>query len=177
MTVLPPLWDEVVARDADAPVTQTSGRSAIYASQPHRYGFGGIVAEHGIQRADVDAVLATLAAERALRISIRPNPVHAPAWDGDHPRWLRVARSAQVVDVRDGADSVWTRRAEPRAGVAGSVAGARDSLERWTKIAALLDGHPYAELRHESLPISTVDARARTLVKRAISFRGGELTL
>jgi lipid II:glycine glycyltransferase (peptidoglycan interpeptide bridge formation enzyme) len=251
-----------------------------------------------VQPRDVEAVLAKLSADRLLRAAIRPNPLHASAWGGALPGWTRVARSAQVVDLRNGADAVWqrmhpnarraVRRAE-REGVevscdsAGTTLGAffdlmhesrarwaeqrnepvwlarlrarRDSLARWTKIAAAIDGrcrvysatwngrlvagiivlfgpnahytrgamhkelaaqcranyalhwrsicdavaagfsayhmgesgtssslarfksqfgaatHPYAALQHESLPISTVDARARALVKRAIAFR------
>jgi hypothetical protein len=31
--------------------------------------------------------------------------------------------------------------------------------------------HPYFEYRHETLPITAMDARARALVKRVIRFR------
>jgi hypothetical protein len=276
----------------------TSGRGTIAASHPHGYGFGGMVSDEAVRASDVEAVLEDLSAHRALRISIRPNPLHAAAWEAAPPSWTRVTRSAQVVDLRDGADAVWkrmggnarraVRRAE-REGVevtcdsSGSALDAffqlmhesrerwatqsnepvwlarlrarHDSLARWKKMAAVLDGccrvylatwkgrpvagtivlfgpnahytrgamhkqlaaqckanyaiqwrsisdaidagfsayhmgesgtstslarfksqfgaatHPYAELRHESLPISAVDARARALVKRAIAFR------
>ena len=138
-------WDEVVAADPDALVTQsrswvqaivglggwhdasrlfvtergrivlpvvrkkyTAGWTAIEASQPHEFGFGGVVAEYGVSAADVRDVLDLVAFDRRLRISIRPNPLHAAQWNGA-AGWRRVPRCAQVTDLRDGADSVWTR--------------------------------------------------------------------
>ncbi|HTL83753.1 MAG TPA: GNAT family N-acetyltransferase [Acidimicrobiia bacterium] len=139
-------WDEVIASDPDALVTQTrpwmraivrmggwrdasrlfetergrillplvrrrgtGGWAAIEASHPHALGFGGLVAELGVTRADVHAVLDRLATERRLRISIRPNPIHTTSWSDAGDGWWSVARRAQVVDLREGTDALWTR--------------------------------------------------------------------
>ena len=82
---------------------------AIDASLPPAHGFGGIVAEGGIHADDLAAVLAVIGSERRLRLSIRPNPLHAEAWNRAAVGWLRVPHLAHVVDLGGGTDEVWSR--------------------------------------------------------------------
>jgi hypothetical protein len=89
------------------------GRAALVerASLPYGWGFGGVVAEGSVCEADLAEVITDLASLRALRTSVRPNPLHAAQWQATMPaNGLRVARSAHVLDLRGGFDEVWSRR-------------------------------------------------------------------
>jgi len=76
-------------------------------SPPPAWGFGGLVGA-GLDRAVVGAVLEDLASLRALRISIRPDPLHAGAWAGGAASVsvTRVPRYAHVVDLGAGHEAV-----------------------------------------------------------------------
>jgi hypothetical protein len=84
------------------------GRLAPQSSFPDGWGFGGLVAEGGLQPGDTDAVLADLAESRALRTTIRVNPLHARAWRPS--RAVAVPRLAHVLDLDGGFDRVWKER-------------------------------------------------------------------
>ena len=82
---------------------------SIDASPPHAYGFGGIVAEGGVDAELVPSVLGFLARERRLRLSIRPNPLQHEAWYAAAEGWPTTGRSAHVLDLAGGADEIWSR--------------------------------------------------------------------
>jgi hypothetical protein len=81
------------------------------ASLPESWGMGGLLASGGVRAADVAAVFADLAARPALRISIRPSPLHAGHWDAARPRRaITVPRLAHVLDLGGGFGTVWGQR-------------------------------------------------------------------
>jgi hypothetical protein len=87
------------------------GPLAPEASLPESWGMGGLVASGGVRTADVAAVFADLAARPALRISIRPSPLHTRHWDAARPRHvLAVPRLAHVLDLDGGFGAVWAER-------------------------------------------------------------------
>jgi hypothetical protein len=83
-------------------------RAGVYAGPPAGWGFGGPVADGGLTTADLVHVAADLAGSGALRLGLRPNPVHAGLWSGLEPR-TALPRRAHVVDLTPGADEIWTR--------------------------------------------------------------------
>jgi hypothetical protein len=92
-----------------------TGPAGIEASMPTHWGFGGIVADDGVTPEDVRLVLDDLAARRAIRRSIRPNPLHAAAFTRHAPAGaVTVARRAHVLDLRSGVDVVWKGFADSR---------------------------------------------------------------
>lgn len=87
------------------------GPAAAEASLPESWGMGGLVASEGVRAADVSAAFADLAARPALRISIRPSPLHASYWDEARPRRaIAVPRLAHVLDLDGGFGTVWAQR-------------------------------------------------------------------
>jgi hypothetical protein len=83
----------------------------LEASLPYGWGFGGIVVSGGLGASHVSAVLGDLLRDRAMRVSLRPNPLAAQAWaDGAPARIRRVPRSAHILDLEGGFDHVWQRR-------------------------------------------------------------------
>jgi hypothetical protein len=145
-------------------------RLRLLMSPPEACGFGGIVAEGGVRRSDIRAILADLGQLPAVRCSIRPNPLHAEAWataaDAD---WVSIPKRAHVIDLTRGASAVWdglhksrrrqVRRAEERGveitcdATESSLASYfdlyEDSLRRW------------AERQHEPLALARLRARRR----------------
>jgi lipid II:glycine glycyltransferase (peptidoglycan interpeptide bridge formation enzyme) len=88
-----------------------AGGIASQASLPESWGFGGPVAEGGLQPGDAEIVLADLAGSRALRTSVRPNPLDAQLWEkGLPPGAIAVPRLAHVLDLEGGFDRVWADR-------------------------------------------------------------------
>lgn len=83
---------------------------AVRASLPPRWGTGGLLAPGGVRPHEVGLVLADLAADRALRTSLRPSFGAAHAWRAPAPGYVPVARSVHVLDLDGGMDAVWSRR-------------------------------------------------------------------
>jgi hypothetical protein len=93
------------------------GSCGTHTSFGEGWGFGGLLAQGGVRSSDVELVLDDLGRQRAVRTSIRINPLHAD-------RWARAAvnsgiisrpRSAYVLDLRGGADMVWEGRLTSKA--------------------------------------------------------------
>ena len=84
---------------------------APQASMPAAWGMGGVVSDAPLERRDLDAVLEDLAAQRALVTGLRPNPLHAAAWEAARrPGMLAIPRRAHVLDLAGGAETVWNER-------------------------------------------------------------------
>jgi hypothetical protein len=140
------IWNDVVAADPHALVTQTPawtdalcanplyvdasrlyitplgrqmivpmvrrrgfpGRLRMEASLAAHWGFGGILAADGVTSDDVRIVLSDLQQRRALRQTIRPNPLDQELWAAHSADVVRVDRRAHVIDLTAGADAVWS---------------------------------------------------------------------
>jgi hypothetical protein len=86
------------------------GSLAPQASLPPAWGMGGLVADRPLLRRDVEAVVEQLAAEPALRTTIRPNPLHAELWTAARRAGaIEIPRLAHVLDLDGGRDAVWER--------------------------------------------------------------------
>lgn len=83
-------------------------------SQPAAWGFGGPVAERGLDTAQLSAILADLEHAWPLGVGLRPNPLHAAVWADAATRWVRIERSAHVLDLSGGMTGVWETRFKPR---------------------------------------------------------------
>jgi hypothetical protein len=82
----------------------------LQASLPYGWGFGGIVASRPLDASDVAEVLHDLGAAGAARLSLRPNPLSAEAWDEGAPAGVcRVKRTAHVLDLDGGFAEVQAR--------------------------------------------------------------------
>ena len=82
-----------------------------YASAPNSWGFGGLLSSSPLQPDDVAAVLADLARQPFLRLSIRPNPLQALIWaKACPPGWRAQPRLAHVLDLQGGFNEVWSKR-------------------------------------------------------------------
>jgi lipid II:glycine glycyltransferase (peptidoglycan interpeptide bridge formation enzyme) len=123
-------------------------RRGIVASMPEAWGMGGTLADGP---ADLRPVVDDLRRMRALRVSVRPNPLHAAAWREATERvpHQAIPRRAHVLDLAGGPDSVWTdgfassarravRKAEVDVSCAATPEALRDyrtlherSVERW----------------------------------------------
>jgi hypothetical protein len=87
------------------------GALAPQGSLPHAWGTGGVVADAPVDTADLALVAADLASLRALRTSVRPNPMQANLWVGA-TRGLgatSLPRRAHVLDLEGGADRIWSK--------------------------------------------------------------------
>jgi hypothetical protein len=81
------------------------------ASYPPAWGMGGVIASGGVRSSDVAAVFADLTSRRAVRTSLRPNPLTGPVWEAAHPPGVvAVPRLAHVLDLEGGFDHVWSKR-------------------------------------------------------------------
>jgi hypothetical protein len=92
--------------------TYPAGGSLVLQSMPTNWGYGGLIAPDGVSRDLIATVLDDLAGTPALRLRIRPNPLHAAAWAaatagraGVHALPAR----AHIVDLDGGFDRVWDR--------------------------------------------------------------------
>jgi hypothetical protein len=88
------------------------GASLVEASLPHGWGPGGLVAEGGLLRIeDIRTVFADLAGRRLPRMTVRPSPATAAAWEGAAPPGaLRRPHMAQTLDLGAGFAEVWQAR-------------------------------------------------------------------
>lgn len=90
-----------------------SGGSAVLQSMPKSWGYGGLIAPEGVEPDLVSAVLDDLSAAPALRVHIRPNPLHAAAWAeaaAGRRGITAVPSRAHVLDLADGYERVWQDR-------------------------------------------------------------------
>lgn len=86
--------------------TGALGRTGWYASPPPAWGIGGLVGE-GLDAEVVRAVVDDLRTLRAVRISIRPDPLTADAWSGiSGPGITVIPRYAHVLDLSGGQEAV-----------------------------------------------------------------------
>lgn len=83
-------------------------------SQPAAWGFGGVVAEGGLDGEHLSAILSDLEHASPLGIGLRPNPLQAAMWARAAPAWNRTDRSAHVLDLSGGMAKVWESRFKPR---------------------------------------------------------------
>lgn len=83
---------------------------APLASMPHAWGMGGVLAQAPLRASDVDAVVSDLASLPAVRTTVRPNPVQAPAWAPAARHAVVLPRRAHVLDLIAGADAIWSKR-------------------------------------------------------------------
>jgi hypothetical protein len=118
-----PAWTEVVCdiggyADASRLYELPDGRRLVLpmvrrgpaqASLPDGWGFGGPVVEGGLQPEDAETVLADLAEARAIRTSMRPNPLNAEMWSGFEGA-IAVPRLAHVLDLEGGFEHIWNER-------------------------------------------------------------------
>jgi hypothetical protein len=91
----------------------TASRTAIYQSMPAAWGFGGLVADTLVTPALVSSVVDDLVSQRALRVHVRPNPLHATAWAdamAGRPGVTVVPARAHVLDLSGDFDAVWRHR-------------------------------------------------------------------
>jgi Acetyltransferase (GNAT) domain len=87
------------------------GRLSAQASAPYGWGFGGVVTSGKVRRRDVAVALSDLSTSRAIRTSIRPNPLCRDAWEpASRTTAIVVPRSAHVLDLTGGFERVWTSR-------------------------------------------------------------------
>ncbi|MDX6664340.1 MAG: hypothetical protein QOG68_546 [Solirubrobacteraceae bacterium] len=81
-------------------------------SLPSAWGIGGLLSERRPEVEDVAAVIADLRNQPAIRVLVRPNPLHARVW-GQAARGFPLVvlpRHAHVLDLKGGAEEVWDRR-------------------------------------------------------------------
>jgi Acetyltransferase (GNAT) domain len=82
-------------------------------SMPASWGFGGLVVEGGVTADAVTSVVDDLVSRGALRVRLRPNPLHADAWAVATAGRRGVATTpscAHVLDLRGGFTTVWEQR-------------------------------------------------------------------
>lgn len=110
------LYEMPDGRRALLPLVRRSyprGGSAVLQSMPKSWGYGGLIAPDGLTSDLVSAVLDDLSATPALRVHIRPNPLHAAAWTkaaAGRPGITAVASRAHVLDLDGGFERVWKDR-------------------------------------------------------------------
>lgn len=87
-------------------------RAAVAASMPDAWGYGGALGER-IDGARLTAIVADLRHAARASVRIRPNPLHAAAWEqatGPVEGSLRLARHAHVLDLDRPADALFAER-------------------------------------------------------------------
>ena len=110
------LYETADGRHALLPMvirTHTAGRTAIYQSMPAAWGFGGLLANPSLTGALVASVVDDLASQRALRVHVRPNPLHASTWaaaTAGRTGVTVVSARAHILDLTGGFDVVWRHR-------------------------------------------------------------------
>ena len=113
--------------------TYPTGGPAILQSMPSSWGFGGLIAPSGVTPELVSGVLDDLEHSSALRVRIRPNPVHAAAWEeaaAGRAGVTAIPARAHVLDLEGGFEKVWTER------MAGST---RTSVRRAEKRGVVVE--------------------------------------
>ncbi len=91
---------------------QFGGVRAPHSSFAEGWGIGGILSVGGLEEPEARLVMADLAGQPALRISMRANPLLAREWRAGtaETRVLAKPRLAHVLDLEDGAETVWRDR-------------------------------------------------------------------
>jgi hypothetical protein len=80
-------------------------------SPPAAWGFGGLLADQGFSSAHLRAVLDDLSRTSAPMMQIRPNPLDAAIWKvAAPPDWTALPRTAHVLDLRGGFETVWSKQ-------------------------------------------------------------------
>ncbi|WP_446222392.1 GNAT family N-acetyltransferase [Nocardia sp. IBHARD005] len=93
--------------------TYPTGGSSVLQSLPKGWGYGGLIAPDGVVPDLVSAVFDDLSATPALRIHLRPNPLHAAAWAeaaATHTGVTAVPARAHILDLDGGFEHVWQHR-------------------------------------------------------------------
>ena len=82
------------------------------ASLPAAWGMGGLLGDTAPTAGDVALVARDLARLPAVQVTVRPNPLHAPAWleATRGTGVIATPRRAHVLDLAGGPDEVWNRR-------------------------------------------------------------------
>lgn len=85
---------------------------APQASMPESWGMGGILADEDPATDDLRRVVSDLGSLRALRVTVRPNPLKASLWEDatSGQRIVRIPRRAHVLDLAGGSSRVWDDR-------------------------------------------------------------------
>jgi lipid II:glycine glycyltransferase (peptidoglycan interpeptide bridge formation enzyme) len=83
-------------------------------SQRTHWGFGGLLADGGVQPGDIALVATDLGQRRALRTAVRPNPLRGAEWMAATTGATQIARRAHAMDLSGGIDDVLGRM--PRQG-------------------------------------------------------------
>lgn len=87
------------------------GATTSEASFPAAWSSGGLIASGGVRPEDVATMFADLTSRRVPRVSLRPNPLVARAWESAKPPGVvAVPRLSHVLDLSGGFDEVWNRR-------------------------------------------------------------------
>lgn len=82
----------------------------LQASLPYGWGFGGIVAPEPLTASDVSTVLQDLTGDGPARVSLRPNPLCAAAWEEGAPTGVkRIPRAAHVLELESNFEDVHAR--------------------------------------------------------------------
>ena len=90
-----------------------SGWASTLDSMPASWGFGGLLVEGGVTAAAVSAVVDDLVTRAALRVHLRPNPLHADVWAAAMAGRRGVSTKpscAHVLDLSGGFATVWQER-------------------------------------------------------------------
>ncbi len=90
---------------------RVAGPISWEASFPAGWGRGGVIASGGARSSDIAVALSDLGGHRALRTSLRPDPLAGPKWKPVVPAdMVAVPRVAHVLELEGGFDTVWSKR-------------------------------------------------------------------
>lgn len=93
-----------------------TGGVMMAGSMPSGWGYGGVLGDMAPTEERLVHVWRYLTGMPALRIRLRPNPLHAAVWARSAPPGVpALTRRAHLIDLRNGFDEVWARRASPDA--------------------------------------------------------------
>lgn len=73
------------------------------------WGYGGIIADGGVQASDIAILTNDIEDTGLLSVRIRPNPLHVDLWRDFAPSMRRLQKIAHVVDLEGGAEVVRAR--------------------------------------------------------------------
>jgi hypothetical protein len=86
-----------------------TGPFACLTSPRHGWGYGGLIADGGVVPSDVALVSNDLQKTRKFSFWIRPNPLHAKAWERFSAGQQRVPKMSHIVDLEGGEAAVRAR--------------------------------------------------------------------